>query len=187
MYRENLILFLLGPSGCGKTYFGEYLAHEHNWLHLQVDCLEADGIDKLDLRKEGNQYFFDLEPKPLIKVLLNRANEAHKKHIVLSFAGNLIACMTPDRIRTLSKQIALVILIGEPLHCKTAFLRRESRRQQPLNEHHWHQNNDGLFKQLRLPHLAPHIVKAFRSDGSFRPSIELYNEVINKIKVFGNN
>ena len=60
MHLKNLILFLLGPSGCGKTYFGEYLANEHNWLHLQVDCLGEDGIDKLNLRKEWDQYFFDL-------------------------------------------------------------------------------------------------------------------------------
>jgi shikimate kinase len=184
MYRKHLILFLLGPSGCGKTCLGEYLAHEHNWLHLQVDCLEADGIDKLDLRREWNQYFFDLEPKPLINELLNRVAEARKKHVVLSFAGNLIAHMTPERVGALSKQVVPIILTGESLHCKTAFLRRESQRPEPLDEQHWHRNNDGLFEYIQLPHLAQYTVRVFHPDGSFRSSLDLYIELINRIKVF---
>jgi hypothetical protein len=180
MCQSGLILFLLGPSGSGKTYLAECLSHEHNWLHLEADCLRADGMVRLDLKKEWDRYFFDLDPKPLIDVLCKRVRDASKEHVVMSFAGNLITHMTPDRVGVLSWPIIPVFLTGDPCFCKAAFLRREVKAERNLDEQHWHRNNDGLFKYLHNSHLGPYVLQAFRPDGSFRPSTEVYNEIMTR-------
>lgn len=178
------ILFLLGPSGSGKTFFAEYLDHEHDWLHLPVDCLEADGIDIHGLKKEWDKYFLNLDPKPLTNVLHKRGMDAGKKHIVISFAGNLIECLMPEHMAVLSGLILPMILSGEAKLCKAAFLRREAKTGRNLSQQHWHQNNDRLFKNLKAPHIAPYTVEVFRPDGSFRPCVELYDELMNKLRNF---
>ncbi len=66
------IWFIFGPSGAGKTSLGEYLTSQHNWLHLDIDQLhgpKGDGIDKLKLRREWDQFYFNFEVGPLVSAI----------------------------------------------------------------------------------------------------------------------
>lgn len=182
--QTHSVVFLLGPSGSGKTSLADYLAGEHDWLHLPVDCWPADGIDIHGLRQEWNQYFLGLDPKPLIDVLCKRCRDAGKKHVVISFAGNLIAYVTPGHIAVLSGLVLPVFLRGEARLCKAAFLHREAENGRNLSQQHWHLNNDGLFEHLNASHITPHTIRVFGSDGSFRPCVELYDEIMNKLRYF---
>ncbi len=183
MRQARLILFLLGISGSGKSYLAEYLARRHNWCHVDADRLDGDPMKKLGLEREWAQYFYDLDPRSLVDALYTRAAEAAKKHVVISFAGNLIAWMTPARIGALRWPIMPVILTGDARYCRAAFVRRELETGRKLDERHWHLNNDGLFENLHESHLKRYVLQVFRRDGTFVTIDRVYNQVMSRFKI----
>ena len=54
---DHRVWLILGPSGAGKSSFGEWLAAERNWLHLEIDQFPKDGIDVNNLRGEWDEFY----------------------------------------------------------------------------------------------------------------------------------
>jgi adenylate kinase family enzyme len=50
------VWLILGPSGVGKSDFGGWLHTELNWLHLEIDRSDGDGIDLNALRPEWDAF-----------------------------------------------------------------------------------------------------------------------------------
>lgn len=57
MRRGIVIWLILGLSGTGKSSFGQWLAAERGFLHLEIDPPAGDGIDLEGLRPEWNEFY----------------------------------------------------------------------------------------------------------------------------------
>ena len=81
------LLFILGPSGVGKSSFGQWLAAERNWLHLEIDRYpDGDGIDLNSLRSEWDEFYTRKKPERLTEVISKRL-QPNEVGAALTFPG----------------------------------------------------------------------------------------------------
>ena len=170
--------FVLGPSGVGKSSFGQYLADTKNWLHIELDQFDKNGIDKFDLRKEWNILYNSGDSAALIKELTKRAGEKEKRRCVLTFHGNVILPKT--LIENVTDKIKVIYFYGSAARCIAAFLRREQETGRKLELDHWVIHNCATYIQMSSPDFEANRVYVFTQGGERRSHDEVYNEVINR-------
>lgn len=168
------IWFILGPSGAGKTSLGEYLASQHHWLHMDLDQLhnpKGDGIDKLKLRKEWDQFYFNLESGPLVSAIRKKNMLRRYSGIIMSFPSDYV--LSPNHISAINEGVKIFYLYGNRRICLSAFLERERLTGRRLGEEHWWHHNRSMYEALDSPDLCPWIVWAFHENDNTRKSHEM--------------
>ena len=174
------MLLILGPSGVGKSSFGEWLAAERNWLHLEIDRYPEDGIDLHNLRAEWNEFCERGNPGLLAKVLRERLAPSSKINCVLTFPGCLV--LPPERIISAANAgVRTIYLYGSAAHCITAFLKREEKTDSPLGLDHWISNNheNGSYIEMSKPALAPYRIHVFTHMGDRIQQVEVFEALLN--------
>jgi adenylate kinase family enzyme len=167
------IWFVFGLSGAGKSHFCEQLRARRNWVHLDIDHYRADAIDFHHLRSEWNAFYHNSHsnPKPLIKELRQRCQQAAADGIVLSFPSNLIKYIKAEHIKACGSEVKFIFFSGAPEFCIKAFLAREVESGRRLNKGHWYDNNETLYCALASIHLRQRTIDTFTGDGE-RKSFE---------------
>src|ERR1700682_877827 len=112
-----MVWLILGPSGSGKSSFGQWLAAERNWLHLEIDRYrEGDGIDLNNLRREWNEFYLHRNAECFGGVLRKRIEANSRSQSALTFPGDLV--LSPDHmIAAHSAGIRTIYLYGSAAHC----------------------------------------------------------------------
>lgn len=175
---EQTICLILGPSGVGKSSFGEWLATERNWLHLEIDRFpEGDGVDLNTLRPEWDEFYLAGNAKRLGGAVQQRLEEISKTRAVLTFPGNLI--LSPDHVIAATQAgIRTIYLYGSAAHCISAFLSREQQTSRNLDLNHWTTHNRTSHQQMGDPALAPYRINVFMQDGTRRPHAEVFEMLL---------
>lgn len=152
-----------GLSGAGKTQVCEWLAQD-GFLHLDGDVREANGIDRLGIRSEWNQFWNRGEPQRLAMALRARARKVGAHGALLSLPST--AVFTVERVaRTRAIDLRLIVLFGTPQNCIRAFLEREKKMPGPMGDADWHRNNDHVYEQYVNSAFDSVRIEAFRPDG----------------------
>lgn len=159
-------LIISGPSGVGKSTFGQYLESQ-DWMYLEADLTDADGIDVLGLRNPWDAFWEKYDARPLSSELTERKNKEGKAGVVLS----LPSCAIPSPAHLIKSQdlMSIRFLYGAPSYCLAAFLSRESGSGRGLDEAHWKQNNERVFSTLCNTEYIPYRINVFETDGGRIP------------------
>lgn len=175
---KQTIWLILGPSGVGKSSFGDWLATEQNWLHLEIDRYPAgDGIDLNNLRPEWNEFYEGGKAKRLGEAVQQRLEANAKAYGVLTFPGNLI--LSPSLVIAATQaRIRTIYLYGSKAHCISAFLKREEQTGRNLDLNHWITNNCTSYKQVGELALAPYRIHVFTQIGTRRPHSEVFETLL---------
>lgn len=170
--------FILGPSGAGKSSFGQWLAAERKWLHLEIDRYpDGDGIDLNSLRSEWDEFYMRKTPDRLTKVVQQHL-KPNEEGAVLTFPGNLVLDL--EHLRAAADVgIRTRYLYGTAADCVMAFLDREQTTGRNLNFAHWATNNRDSYMRMSDPSFAPFRVSVFTCDGARRPHIEVFGTLLN--------
>lgn len=174
--KPEPIWLILGPSGAGKSSFGQWLAAERNWLHLEVDQYPRDGIEEHRLRAEWDEFYERGNPRLLGEVLQERLAANSKIGCVLTFPGCLM--LSPERIVAAAQVgIRTIYQYGSAAHCITAFLKR---KQNILGLDHWILNNhkNDMYIEMSKPALARYRIHVFTHMGTHRPPAEVFEGLL---------
>lgn len=199
--ESPMILFLGGLSGAGKTSFArDYLHGRRGWCHLEIDVDEGDGMVEHGLKAKWDK-FFDAphNPKPMHQELLERARQAERKHVVLSFSSRQI--FTKDKLVAGRGYFHFAYLYGDPGRCLQSFLERKRAQEGPKGKDHdwtlhWATNNvvviDKCKKfgcqayhcvgspicQLNEEHNRKYLIDPFEPSGERRSHESIYEDVL---------
>jgi len=150
------------------------------YLHLDGDLRHANGIDRLGLRSDWNQFWNRGEPQRLAEVLQARAINAGAAGSLLSLPST--ALFTAQRVAaTRAVGLRVIVLFGSPENCVRAFLERERRMPQSLTEAHWHRNNDHVHAQYVDSAFDAVRMDAFKPDGSRWPRDEIVDMFMGRL------
>lgn len=169
------IIFLLGLSGAGKTTLGETIARNYNWLHLDLDPDEGDGLEKHGLIDEWTKLKAEAKAEPLIEKITSAYKADNKTGAVLSFPST--RRVEASAIERVKKDIKIVYLSGSKKNCLTAFHKREKTSSRNLDEDHWIKFNNEMLTFLSNPKLKPYKIEVFKVSGKHRPAEELLREL----------
>jgi len=173
------VWLILGPSGAGKSSFGEWLAAERNWLHLEIDQYLQDGIGKQNPRTEWNEFYERGKPRPFAEALQQRVAASSKTSCVLTFSGCLV--LPPERIVAATRAgIRTIYLYGSAAQCITEFLKREQKSGRRLGLDHWILNNyqNGTYIEMSKPALARYRIHVFTHVGARIPHVEMFETLL---------
>jgi hypothetical protein len=173
------IWLILGPSGAGKSSFGEWLAAERNWLHLEIDQYPKDGIDAHSLRREWNEFYDRGNAKLLAGALKQRFRANSKIGCAITFSGCLV--LRPDQILAAAGAgIRTVCLYGSAARCIAGFLKREQKSGRRLGLEHWILNSyqNGSYIEMSKPAYAPYRIHVFTHTGTRRPHAEVFETLL---------
>lgn len=164
LYERSPIALITGPSGAGKTQVCRWMA-EDGFLHLDGDLRVGNGINESKIRSEWNQFWERGDPGRLAETMRKRAVEAGASGTLLSLPST--AVFNLERV-TVTRSIGLqtILLFGCPENCIRAFLARERTMAEPMDEAHWHRNNDHACEAYRDAGFDAVRLEAFRHDGS---------------------
>jgi shikimate kinase len=171
----DTIWFVLGPSGTGKSSFGEYLANNKDWYHLEIDQFDKDGIDIHGLRQDWDAYFCKREPSGLLKELEKRTKDSGKFNCVLTFLGNLV--LSTDHISAVADNIKIIYLYGSAARCITAFLKREKETHRNLGLDFWITNNCASYIKMSEPEFEANRVYVWTNNGERRQHEDIFAEI----------
>jgi adenylate kinase family enzyme len=171
------IWLILGPSGVGKSAFGEWLAVEQNWLHLEIDRHPEDGIDLNSLRPEWDDFYLDGKVERFGEAVHKRLDLDAKANAVLTFPGNLI--LSPDQmVAATLVGIRTIYLYGSEARCIAAFLNREQQTGRNLDRHHWITNNCVSYKRMSEPAFRSYRTEVYTHSGTRRPHAEVFERLL---------
>jgi hypothetical protein len=174
--RSFLVWLILGPAGAGKSSFGEWIATKRNWLHLEVDRADGDGIDLNNLRREWDDFWQRTDASPLRKVLRRRCIDADKAGSVLTFASNLV--LSVDQIAAARQEgIETFYLYGSAAHCIASFLKREKQTGRRFGLDHWLRNNHRQYMRISEPLFAPCRIHVFTPAGARRAHLKVFESL----------
>ncbi len=176
--EQRPIWLVLGPSGSGKSSFGQWLAGERDWLHLEIDRYpDGDGIDLNSLRLEWDDFYGKRIADGLSKAVQRRL-QANKTGTALTFPGNLILDL--DHIRAAANAgMSTVYLYASAADCITAFLQREQQTGRKLSLNHWIAHNRDSYMQMSGPAFAPYRINVFTDAGARRAHTEVFERLSN--------
>ncbi|MFA5113418.1 MAG: hypothetical protein WC529_03865 [Candidatus Margulisiibacteriota bacterium] len=170
------IWFILGLSGAGKTHFSNFLAAQHDFLHLNID---ENGIDSYGLEQAWALFEQKGSIEPLISAITARYRSAKKAGAVLSFTS--VHFIPIDKIRALKKVAIVAYLFGGRQKCRDSFLRREETEQRlppEINKaKNWNIANRELLGRLAQPIYRRYMAGVFRANGDRKTPEALYNEI----------
>jgi len=169
------IIFLLGLSGTGKTSIGEHMASHQNWLHLDLDPINGEGLEKSGLSRDWLEFKSQKNSKPIIEELTSRYKAANKAGIIVTFSSTRI--VESDVIESVKGRIKIFYLSGTKDHCLNSFLEREKTSSRNLDSDHWIKFNDKLLNFLSRRKIAPYKIETFKTTGQRRPIKELLHEI----------
>jgi shikimate kinase len=167
--------FILGPSGVGKSSFGQYLAQEKNWLHLEIDQFPNDGINIHQLREPCDNFYHKKDSSSLVAELTQRVTSQGKAGGVATFPGNFV--LFQEHITACRSLIAIFYLYGSAEQCINAFLKREQETGRNLSLDHWMGNNYSTHP-IMSDHIFEHNrVNVFTHEGSRRADLDVFAEL----------
>jgi shikimate kinase len=166
------VWLILGPSGVGKSDFGGWLHTELNWLHLEIDRSDGDGIDLNALRPEWDAFLKQNNAQPF------RTRLEHAKiSAALTFASNFV--LNVDQIAAAKQAgIETVYLYGSAAHCIDRFLSREHETGRNLTVEHWLHNNERQYMEISKPAFARYRVHVFAHTGDRLQHREVFETIL---------
>lgn len=144
------VIIILGPSGVGKSEISKELANTINFLHLEADVRDEDGIDLNNLRKEWDLFLHNENYTPLLGLLIERFKAAEKKGAILSLPS-LSPFKTELMHRATKDGMLFIILYATAADCINSFLNREEQLGSGLGIEHWHKYNCVSYFNMSLP------------------------------------
>jgi hypothetical protein len=178
--RDRPLWLVFGPSGTGKSSFGDYLAKERDWLHLEVDQFHSpretapDGMDVHDLRRPWDAFYEACDPAPLAAELARRTAAQGKAGCVLTFPSGVL--LSTRHFERAPAPMRMIIFFGTSGECLAGFLEREAAIGRNLGFSFWRTFNMLGYLAMGLPEFAPWRIDVFRA-GKRRPHAELLEEI----------
>ena len=154
------VLLLLGPSGTGKSTLAAAIAAKHQFEHFELDQWPDDGVDRLGLRRQWDDFLKLAKPKGLFEQLLSRAAIGGKSGAVISAPSLLILSLA--HLQAVSRRGAsTAILYGTAADCISSFAERETATGRQLPVEHWIANNQASYVAFSRPEYAPYRLHVF--------------------------
>ena len=156
------IVFILGLSGVGKSKLGEWVEKDLNFLHIEQDSTQGNGIDIWGLRSDWDIYLSHKEPSGLAKTVRERARKEGRNGAILTFDSTV--SLSPQEIDTAQNAgILTVILYGTDEDCLNAYLERERQSGRNYDKDRWIKYNAHSYAKFSRPEYAPYRVMVFEN------------------------
>lgn len=158
----NNLALISGFPGCGKTTFMEWLAHKHQYLHVDM---ERGGLDRDGLRAKWEQFCNRFDQEAFVTELLARCPK-----VVLDW--NFPPSCLDLVVALQAKGYAIWWFEGDRLAARQRFLQRGA---EPVRDFDRHVGEICTAWESIEPVVGENIIRTIAADGTF-----LAHEVIFK-------
>ncbi len=160
---EEQIILMFGPSGVGKSTLAKWITEDLNFLHINFDRWDGEGMDEKIIINEWNDFFQNLAAENLKKVIDENIKIQNKQGAVITFPSNVLPTIAHIR-RAEKSGIRTVILYGPKEACMKAFLTREKAIGRNLGLDHWNKYNKLFYDGFSRSEFLPYTIDAFNND-----------------------